>query len=71
MDATDMRVLYGAGPCGATCQDCAHLNATTSQPRPSEHARSHRPLTLFSCDLAAAPRWSLHFVACGKFQRAA
>ena len=69
-NADDMRECYGAGPAGACCGACAHLQPTVWRSRPSQFAR-RPPLTTFRCDQTpVAVSWSLQYQGCALFQRA-
>jgi len=67
-DADQMRLPAGVGPANTRCEQCAHLRATATQPRPQSHSLT---LTTFHCvaSSSAAP-WSVRYDTCGLFKRA-
>jgi hypothetical protein len=62
-----MLVVHGAGPAHRSCGECLNLRESTSNSRPSEHARNHCRVTLFTCLLVGRTPWSTLYEACGCF----
>jgi hypothetical protein len=62
-----MLVVHGAGPAHRSCGECLNLRESTSNSRPSEHARNHCRVTLFTCLLVGRTPWSTSYAACGAF----
>jgi hypothetical protein len=67
VDDIGMRAVNGAGPAHRSCGECLNLRESTSSSRPSEHARNHCRVTLFTCLLVGRTPWSTSYAACGAF----
>jgi hypothetical protein len=67
MTRSPMCAKHGPSPKAATCEDCAWLMATVTQPRPS--VKAHRSLTTFKRRLyLKREAWSLNWPACALFR---